>query len=291
MKSMTGYGKGVSSRNGRTVTIELKAVNNRYLEVNSRLGKTYAVCDEIIRSAISKKIKRGNVDVYFTYENTNSGESRLKLDVDLAAEYVKASHKLRDEFMLDDDFNVTALLRSNEVLTLQPVKEDPELIVELTAEAAEAAVAALDAMRETEGKSVKEDLTRLISLIVKSLQSVIKRAPKVVEDYRTKLSQRISEVLKDVAVDETRLLNEVAFFADKADINEEISRLSSHISQFLSCLESDEPQGRKLDFLSQEMNREINTMGSKSNDIELTREVVEMKNQLEKIKEQLRNVE
>lgn len=291
MQSMTGYGKGVSTRGGKTVTIELKAVNNRYLELNSRLGKSFAVCDEIVRKEIGKFVKRGSVDVYFSYENTEGANAELKLDLPLAAEYVKAAKKLRDEFMLDDDFGATALLRSADVVSLQAVKDDPELIKEMTREAVTEAVAQLCKMRETEGATIKADLTRLVSEIVSALEKVVKRAPLVVADYRDKLTQRMQEILKDVAVDETRLLNEVAFFADKADINEEISRLSSHINQFLGCLESSEPQGRKLDFLSQEMNREINTMGSKSNDIELTKLVVEMKNVLEKIKEQIRNVE
>ena len=259
MKSMTGYGKGVSSRDGKTVTVELKAVNNRYLEINSRLGKSYALCDEVIRKEISKRIKRGSIDVFLGFENSLGASSELKLDIALAAEYVKAAKKLRDEFMLDEDLGVTALLRMPEVSALQPVKDEPELIKELTAAATAEAVENLDTMRETEGEGIKSDLTKLVSSIVVALEKAIKRAPLVV--------------------------------ADKADINEEISRLSSHIKQFLACLESDEPQGRKLDFLSQEMNREINTMGSKSNDMELTKLVVEMKNQLEKIKEQIRNVE
>ncbi len=291
MKSMTGYGKGVSSKDGKTVTVELKAVNNRYLEINSRLGKSYALCDEVIRKEISKRIKRGSIDVFLGFENSLGASSELKLDIALAAEYVKAAKKLRDEFMLDEDLGVTALLRMPEVSTLQSVKDEPELIKELTAAATAEAVENLDTMRETEGEGIKADLTKLVSSIVAALEKAIKRAPLVVEDYREKLKQRISDVLKETQIDEVRILNEVAFFADKADINEEISRLSSHIKQFLACLESDEPQGRKLDFLSQEMNREINTMGSKSNDMELTKLVVEMKNQLEKIKEQIRNVE
>ena len=264
MRSMTGYGKGVCERDGKTVTVELKAVNNRYLEINSRLGKSFAVCDEIIRKEIGKVIKRGSVDVYFVCENTEGSDAELKADVALAAQYVKAAKQLRDEFLLDGDLGAAALMRMPDVLTLQPNKDDPEIIKEMTREAVCAAVQQLNVMREVEGATVKADLTKLVSSIVAALEKVVKRAPVVVEDYRSKLRQRMTDILKDVPVDETRLLNEVAFFADKADINEEISRLSSHIEQFLSCLESDEPQGRKLDFLSQEMNREINTMGSKS---------------------------
>lgn len=291
MKSMTGYGKGVAEQNGKTVTVELKSVNNRYLEINTRLGKSFALCDDVLRKEIGKWIKRGSVDVYFSYEDTEGANAQIKLDLALAAQYVQAAKKLRDEFMLDDDFGSTALLRSPEVSSLQPRKDDPETLRMLTQRATADAVKQLDEMRTVEGATVKADLTRLVSEIVSALEKVIQRAPVVVQEYRDKLRARIGEILGEVSVDETRLLNEVAFFADKADINEEISRLSSHIDQFLNSLESDEPQGRKLDFLSQEMNREINTMGSKSNDLDLTRLVVEMKDRLEKIKEQIRNVE
>ncbi len=291
MRSMTGYGKGTAIEGGVTVTVELKAVNNRYLEINSRLGKTFAACDEVIRREITKQVKRGSVDVYFTCENAQGARSDLKLDMALAASYVQAAKQLRNEFMLDGDLSAMALLRAPEVAVLTPVKDDPELIQKLTLSAVREALQGLNAMREAEGAAAKADLTRLTKEIVSALEKVVGRSPGVLEDYRKKLRARMTEILKNVPVDEARLLNEVAFFADKIDINEEISRLSSHLNQFLLCLESDEPQGRKLDFLSQEMNREINTMGSKSNDYELTTLVVEMKNVLEKIKEQIRNVE
>lgn len=291
MRSMTGYGKGVAQKEGKTVTIELKSVNNRYLEINSRLGKSYAACDDVLRKEIAKHVKRGSVDVYFSFENAAGSGAEIKLDMGLAAQYAAAAKKLRDEFMLDDDFGATALLRSPDVACIQSPKDDTELIKELTKQAVTEAAKQLDGMRLVEGAGIKKDLTRLIAEMVQALEQAIARAPVVVREYREKMQKRISEILGDVAVDETRLLNEVAFFADKADINEEISRLSSHIDQFLSCLDGEEPQGRKLDFLSQEMNREINTMGSKSNDLTITRYVVEMKDRLEKIKEQIRNVE
>ena len=291
MRSMTGYGKGVATENGVTVTVELKSVNNRYLEVGSRLGKTYAACDEILRKAIGSQVKRGSVEVYFTCESVSGSSTDLKLDMALAARYVEAAKTLRNEFLLDGDFGTTALLRAPDVVTLAPVKNDPELVKSLTAAAVAEALKGLNAMRETEGEAAKADLKRLVNEIVRLLESAVKRVPLVLDEYRKKLRARITELLGAVPVDEARLLNEVAFYADKIDVNEEISRLSSHINQFLGCLESKEPQGRKLDFLSQEMNREINTLGSKSNDYELTTLVVEMKNVLEKIKEQIRNVE
>ena len=182
-------------------------------------------------------------------------------------------------------------MRTPDVIRISAEDDDEALVKELATKAATEAVKNLDSMRKTEGKTVKADLKQLTENIISHLETVVKRAPVVVSEYREKLKARISEALSGVEIDEARLLNETAFFADKADINEEISRLTSHINQFLHSIDSDEPQGRKLDFISQEMNREINTMGSKSNDTELTRCVVAMKNELEKIKEQIRNVE
>ncbi len=291
MKSMTGYGKGVIEADGRTLTIELKSVNNRYLDINSRLPKAMSGCDEALRREIQSVIKRGSVDVYFNYENVSESSKTVTVDMVLAKEYVSAAKKLRTEFCLDDDFGTTALLRSPEVLKIEYGKDDPEALVKMVSECTAIAVKELDKMRETEGATIRDDLNALVKNIVNALEKVVYRAPKVVEDYRKKLEARIKDALGSVEVDENKLLSEVAFFADKADINEEISRLSSHITQFIDCIKSNEPQGRKLDFISQEMNREINTMGSKSNDAELTNEVLYMKNELEKIKEQIRNIE
>lgn len=288
---MTGYGKGVIEADGRTLTIELKAVNNRYLEINSRLPKAMSGLDEALRREIQSVIKRGSVDVYFNYENASENAKTVTVDMALAREYVAAAKKLRTEFCLDDDFGTTALLRSPDVLKIEYGKDDPEMLARLVSECAAAAVKELDKMREKEGATIRNDLNLLVKNIVNALEQVVRRAPKVVEDYRKKLEARIKDALGSVEIDENKLLSEVAFFADKADINEEISRLSSHIAQFIDCLNSNEPQGRKLDFISQEMNREINTMGSKSNDAELTEKVLYMKNELEKIKEQIRNVE
>ncbi len=291
MKSMTGYGKGVIEADGRTLTIELKSVNNRYLDINSRLPKAMSGCDEALRREIQSVIKRGSIDVYFNYENVSESSKTVTVDMALAKEYVSAAKKLRTEFCLDDDFGTTALLRSPEVLKIEYGKDDPEALVKMVSECTAIAVKELDKMRETEGATIRDDLNALVKNIVNALEKVVFRAPKVVEDYRKKLEARIKDALGSVEVDENKLLSEVAFFADKADINEEISRLSSHITQFIDCIKSNEPQGRKLDFISQEMNREINTMGSKSNDAELTNEVLYMKNELEKIKEQIRNIE
>lgn len=291
MKSMTGYGKGVAADADRTFTVELKAVNNRYLEIGCKLPKPLAYLEETLRAGVRAAVRRGSVDVYVNYENKSESNKRIEVDYALASELIKTSKLLRTQYCLEDDFQVTALMRSADVLKVTAGEDDEAAVKELAKKAVDEAAKNLDAMRAVEGAALKADLKALTENIIGYLERVVKRAPSVVSDYREKLKARIKEILDGVDVDEARLLNEVAFFADKADINEEISRLTSHINQFLHCLESNEPQGRKMDFLSQEMNREINTMGSKSNDTELTACVVAMKTELEKIKEQIRNAE
>lgn len=291
MRSMTGYGKGSAAERDRCVTVELKAVNNRYADINCKLPKQLAFLEETVRNVVRAKVRRGSVDVFLNYDNRSESAKKIEVDFALCNELVKTSKLLRTEYRLEDDFQVVALMRTPDVLKISAADDDENVIKELAAKAAEEAADNLDRMRKVEGETIKADLRALTDKIIDYLKNVVKRVPGVVADYREKLKARITEALGEVQVDEARLLNEVAFFADKADVNEEISRLSSHINQFLGCLESDEPQGRKLDFISQEMNREINTLGSKSNDTFLTECVVAMKNELEKIKEQIRNVE
>ena len=288
---MTGYGKGVASSDGRTVTVEIKSVNNRFSEINCKLPKSMMYIDDALQKCIRERATRGSFDVYFSYENLSDNAKKVTVDHALAKEYVAAAKSIRAEFMLEDDYNVTALLRTPEVVTVSVPDDDRELVVRLVREAATQAMTRLDEMRLKEGKGILEDLTKLIGNLDRLLQSAKERAPLVVRDYKTGLSARVKELLDGYEPDEAKLLNEVAFFADKADINEEISRLSSHISQFMAICAENVPQGRRLDFLSQEMVREVNTMGSKSNDITLTGYVVAMKNEVEKIKEQIRNVE
>lgn len=291
MKSMTGYGKGEAFDEHRKVAIELKSVNNRYLEINSRFPRALNFVEDAVKKQIQEVVKRGTVELIYTYELTGESDKSVRLDLPLAAEYLKAAKTVRDGLKLADDVTAMSIIRMPDVLTLTAAEGDREAIKKLFLEATKKAVAELDKMRRVEGVTVKSDFKKLIGNIVKALTAVVARAPKVVADYREKISKRVSELLESVPIDESRIAMEVAVFADKCDINEEISRLTSHIDQFLAALETDDPQGRRLDFVAQEMNREINTMGSKANDLTLTKLVIEMKNELEKIKEQIRNVE
>lgn len=291
MKSMTGYGKYSVEKDGRILTIELKTVNNRFLDVNPHMPKVFACCEDIVRKTLKNELSRGNVDVYFSYENNTEKSKQVSVDYAVADEFVRVAKETAQRYGFTSDFNVTKLISMPEVLLIKDGGDNEEDLKDLVQECIEGACKSLNAMREKEGETIKADLKRLIDNVDEYLQKAITRAPLVVSEYRNKIQNRITEILQNVELDEARLLNEVAFFADKADINEEIQRLTSHIKQYNDILESNEPAGRKLDFLSQEINREINTMGSKSNDKELTSYVLAMKNELEKIKEQIRNVE
>ncbi len=291
MKSMTGYGKGEAVSGNRKVTVEIKAVNNRFLDINTRFPKSLSHVEDCVRKQIQAVVRRGTLDVYYTYEISGESDKAVGINMPLARQYLSALKSAAAELDVTNDITVTALAKLPDVLSVTAAEEDREAMKELFSDAAADAVRALDRMRIAEGRTVQADLAKLVTNILSALKKVIARAPLVVAEYKSKLSARIAELLGAPAADEARIATEVAVFADKCDINEEISRLSSHIRQFTQALESDEPQGRRLDFLSQEMNREINTMGSKANDLELSRLVIEMKNELEKIKEQIRNVE
>lgn len=291
MNSMTGYGKFVVTEQDRQVTVEMKSVNNRYLEINCRIPKALSAVEDAVKRTVKKYLRRGSVDVFFSYENNSAQGKKLTVDEVLASAYVDAAKRLALEYDIENSFNVTDLLRTNDVVKIDAEDDDEGLLKELVEKCAEGAVKELNRMRGVEGTTIRDDLNKLIGNIDSALTKAEKRAPTVVEDYSVRLRARIEELLNGVPTDEARLMNEVAFFADKADVNEEISRLHSHIAQFRAALDSSDTQGRNLDFLSQEIGREINTMGSKSNDTELTNLVIYMKNELEKIKEQIRNVE
>ncbi len=291
MKSMTGYGKASVMLKGRELTVEMKSVNNRYLEINPRLPKIFSSMEEIVRKEIKNNICRGTVDVFFNYVNNSDEGKKVTVNKSLIAGYVEAAKAISEEYGIENDFSVSDALRVPDAVKVESDETENDELEKMLEEGVSQACAALCEMREKEGKGIKEDLKRLGQNIEEELKKVIERADESVAIYSAKLRERIADLLGDVEVDEARLANEVAFFADKADINEEISRLGSHLRQYYDTLEEKEQVGRKLDFLSQEMNREINTMGSKASDAFLTGCVLKMKNELEKIKEQIRNVE
>ena len=292
MKSMTGYGKATVTRESRELTIELKSVNHRFLDVSLKIPRAFIEYEDVIRNGLAKGLSRGHVDVFLNYTLVGDTDKTVTVDLSLAKGYVESAKQLAAAFPeLHFDYNVNALMRSNEVLTLKQTEEDGNVIREMLIEAVGKAVDALNAMREVEGNALRIDVLGKIDKLEQLLAQVKTYAPQVAEQYREKLKARVSEVLGSVQLDEAKLVNEVCFFADKSCIDEEITRLTSHIARAREILSTEEPVGRKLDFLVQEFNRETNTICSKSSYLELTNVALEMKNEIEKIREQIQNLE
>ncbi len=291
MHSMTGYGKGVSKRDGKTITIEIKTVNHRFLDCNIKLPRNFLFVEDRVKKAVSSAISRGHVDLYLTYEQSSTDEGAYTVDLELANNYLTAVRQLENGTGLANDVTLSTLLRVGDIVTRQQPVEDEDLLAEMTLEAASEALVNLKVMREKEGQSQKADIASKLDTIEACLDRIKEFAPKVVEDYRELLNARIAEVVEPSLVDKQRLATEVALYADHCAIDEEITRLSTHISNMRSLLEATEPVGRKMDFLVQEFNRETNTIGSKANDMRITKEVLAIKNEIEKMREQAANIE
>lgn len=291
MHSMTGYGKGVSKRDGKTITIEIKTVNHRFLDCNIKLPRNFLFVEDRVKKAVSSAISRGHVDLYLTYEQSSTDEGAYTVDLELANNYLTAVRQLENGTGLANDVTLSTLLRVGDIVTRQQSVEDEDLLAEMTLEAASEALVNLKVMREKEGQSQKADIASKLGTIEACLDRIKEFAPKVVEDYRELLNARIAEVVEPSLVDKQRLATEVALYADHCAIDEEITRLSTHISNMRSLLEATEPVGRKMDFLVQEFNRETNTIGSKANDMRITNEVLAIKNEIEKMREQAANIE
>lgn len=291
MYSMTGYGKGSASGDGREVTVELKSVNHRYLDVGMRLPRHLSFLEDGIRSLLSARLSRGHIDVFVNYRNLRSDARTVEIDVPLLFAFVSSAKQANETLQLTDDLTLSTALRLPDVSNVREADEDSEAVLALTQSALSAAIDALLGMRLSEGERLKVYLSNCADTVLALTEKISKRAPLVVSEYKTKLDERIQALLGQVEVDRTRLATEVALFADKASIDEEITRLHSHITEFRSLLNASEPSGRKLDFVVQEMNREFNTIGSKANDGELTSLVLSGKAEIEKIREQVQNIE
>ena len=291
MLSMTGYGKGEYKENGVEITCEIKTVNNRYLDISVKAPKIFSFFEENIRSIVKEKITRGHLDLYISFKDKREKPAAFSPDLSLAASYVAAAKTLAEAFPeLENDFTVTTLLRQNDVLKQdESVSADEETVNGLKT-ALCAALDALNEMRKVEGEKLKQDMLSRMQTIETLVMGVEKRAPLVAAEYKEKLTARVKEYLDGVNPDEGRLLTEVAVFTDKSNIDEELTRLHSHIEQFRAITEEG-IVGRKLDFLVQEFNREANTTCSKSNDIEITRLGLLLKNEIEKVREQVQNLE
>lgn len=291
MFSMTGYGKGSASGDGREITVELKSVNHRYLDVGMRLPRHLSFLEDGIRAGLAARLSRGHIDVFVNYRNLRSDARSVEIDVPLLAAFVAAAKQANETLGLLDDLTLTAALRLPDVSNVREADEDAEAVLLLMQSALGGAIDALLVMRMQEGERMKAYLSTCADTVLSLTEKIAARAPVVVEEYKTKLSDRIQSLLNGVEVDRARLATEVALFADKASIDEEISRLRSHLTQMRLLLSAEEASGRKLDFVVQEMNREFNTIGSKANDGELTTLVLTGKAEIEKIREQVQNIE
>ena len=291
VKSMTGYGRAVETINGREFTVEVRSVNNRYLDCTVKLPRSLSFAEDKLKQAVKAGISRGKVDVYVSVRSEGAEEVQVTLNQAMVEGYLAAMRQMVDGYGVRDDISVSALARMPEVFTAERAQVDEEQLLLDLMQAAEKALLSYDAMRTAEGAALEQDLRSRGQTILALVEQVEAGSGQTVIDYRTRLENKLREVLANTAIDESRILTEAAIFADKVAVDEETVRLRSHLEQMNTMLESGGPIGRKLDFLLQEMNREANTIGSKCSDVRLARVVVEIKAELEKIREQTQNIE
>ena len=291
ISSMTGFGRATVASDGREITIELKSVNHRYLDLAFRMPRHIGFIEDVLRQLLTGQLSRGHVDIFVNYRNTRTDARAVVIDEALMGAYLSAARKAAAQYELRDDITLSAAMRFPDVTDVIEAEEDRDAVAALAREAALRAVTAMKRMRAGEGERLCNDLLNRVTTVESIAGKIDVRASFVVEEYRTKLSERIESMLGGVEVDRTRLATEVALFADKASINEELVRLASHITEMRKVLGADEAAGRRLDFIVQEMNREFNTIGSKANDAEITSLVIAGKGEIEKIREQVQNIE
>lgn len=291
MYSMTGYGRGEYKKDGIEVAVEVKTVNNRFLDIAIKCPRSLLSCDDMIRKTIREKLTRGHIDVFISYADKREKEKSYYLDEQICAAYIEATKKLCGTYPdIANDVSVTSILKFPDVIKADETSAADDELVAAVKEALVSSLDKLNGMRKTEGDKLEKDMLSRVDVIEGLVMQVRERAPFVVENYRAKLDATMQKLLAETEIDESRILTEVALFADKCNIDEEMTRLVSHISQFRSIC-NEEIVGRKLDFLVQEFNRESNTICSKSNDIEVTRLGLALKNEIEKVREQVQNVE
>lgn len=287
---MTGFGRSIRSNEHIKVTVEVKTVNHRFAEYHFRIPRSLANFEDKLKKKLNEYIKRGRIEVFITIEGEGLYNRKLSVDWNLLEDYLQYIKQIQERFQINEDVPLKDILNRDELFIIEEQESGNEGIEELVLDAILEAVQYCVSMREAEGKALLKDVLSHIEKIQSRVQALKQFAPTVVEQYSNRLKKRIQEYV-DIQVDEARIMTEIAIFADKVDINEELTRLDSHIVQFTTFLKDPEPVGRKLDFLVQEMNRETNTIGSKANDAKITSEVVELKSLLEKIKEQIQNIE
>ena len=291
IRSMTGYGAAEEILNGRSIRVEIKSVNHRYFEYSARVPRSCGFLEERLKKLLSGAISRGKVDVGVLIQMVEGENEEITINREVVSSYVGALRSVKDEFDLADDLTLSAISRFPDVFTVVKAETDEEALWEDVKAVAEKAVAAFVAMRETEGEKMKADVLSKADFIEEKVGIVEKRSPETVKEYRDRLYAKMCEVLENTQIDESRLVQEAAIYSDKVAVDEETVRLRSHLSQLRKIVDLDEPVGRKLDFLIQEVNREANTIGSKCSDVAIAQVVVDIKSEIEKIREQIQNIE
>lgn len=291
LKSMTGFGRAVEEIDGYVITVEIKSVNHRYFDFSSRIPRQYGFLDDKLKSYINSKVSRGKVECYVSVDALDTEDAAVVINKTLASAYVKALKELSEEYSLKEDFGTAFVSRLPDVFVLKKADEDEEKIWQLVKSVTDEAIEKFIQMRAVEGAKMKEDVASRAEYILDCVSFIEERSPQTVKEYNDKLVERVHEIIGDVSLDEQRIIQEVAVYADKVAVAEETVRLRSHIAQLKTFLESEEPIGRKMDFLVQEINRETNTIGSKANDVDIARKVVDIKAEVEKIREQIQNIE
>lgn len=292
IKSMTGYGKAVLNVENREYQVEIKSVNHRYLDINIKMPKTLSYLEEDVKKQISEKVKRGKIDVFITFENNSKEGTNIKINKEIAKIYIDRLKELASEEKILDNIEVIDIAKFPDVLTIKIDEEDEKIkndIIQVTKQATDKIIE----MRSIEGNKIAQDLLCRVEKIENKIEEIYQKSTGLIEEYIVKLEKRIKEILKSEEVDKSRLAQEVVIYADKCSIEEEITRLKSHIYQFKELIETTENEtiGKKLDFIIQEMNRETNTIGSKANNLEITNGVIDIKTELEDIREQVQNIE
>lgn len=291
IKSMTGFGRCEITENDRKYTVEMKSVNHRYLDVNIKMPKKLNFFESAIRAELKNYISRGKVDVFITYEDFTENNTTIRYNKEVATEYLKYLKEMADDFQLDNDIRVSTLSRYPEVFTMEEQTMDEEELWKGLQKAIKGAAESFVQTRITEGENLRDDLIQKLDNMLKLVDFISERSPQIIKEYREKLLGKIQDMLGDVQVDENRLLTEVTIFADKVCVDEELVRLRSHIETTKKTLLEGGSIGRKLDFIAQEMNREANTTLSKSNDLEISNCAIELKTEIEKVREQIQNIE
>ena len=290
IKSMTGYGRGNITKNDREYQIEIKSVNHRYLDISVKMPRQLSYLEDTIKKEISYKVKRGKIDIFITFNNNSLEGRTIKINTELAHAYIEELKILAEKEKILSGIQVTEISKYPDVLNIQN-EQDDDKIKEEVIEVLNDAIENFISMRQTEGSKISEDLLKRLDYIEIKVNEISKLSTGLIEEYVVKLEARIKEIIKDQEIDKQRLAQEVVIYADKCSVEEEITRLNSHILQFKNLLNSDEAVGKKLDFIVQEMNRETNTIGSKANNLDITNRVIDLKTEIENIREQIQNIE